>query len=126
MDLSKLPLHQKTTIIARKYIIAIANRVSEDEAVLTYINLKNQKEVLRILQRIKTGAEILKFVDTDYWDIYAEGKHLVNHDFSGFRDLEVKIKVKTSAKAMEIIGVNKGEILRRTKKMNGNLVNRSK
>lgn len=104
MDMSKLPLNQKTTIIAQKFIIAVAKRINKDEAIISYVSLENHKEVLRILEHIGSGSQILKYVDPTYWKIYADGKYITDFTLSSFRDMEVKIKVTTYDKSLEIVG----------------------
>lgn len=106
MDISKLPLNQKTTIVAQKFIIAIAERISNDEVIISYINLEKHEEVLRLLQRIETGAQLLRHLEPSYWNIYADGKYIADFDFSVFNDLEVKIKVNTLDKSLEILSFN--------------------
>lgn len=105
MDISKLPLNKKTTIVAEKFIIAAVNRFSEDEAIISYINLKTREEVLRILQRAD-GSQILQYLEDGYWDIYADGKLITHYDFSLFQDLEVKVNVSTREKSLEIVSFN--------------------
>lgn len=102
--MSKLPLNQKTTIVAQKFIIAVANRINKDEAIISYINLENHKEVLRIREHIGTGSQILKYLDPAYWKIYADGKYITDFHLSSFQDMEVKIKVTTYDKSLEIVG----------------------
>lgn len=102
MDLSKLPLNQKTTIIAQKFIIAIAKRTSNCEVIISYVNLENHEEVLRILQQINKGSQVLQYVDPEYWKIYADGNYVTDFDLSVFKDLEVKINVITMDKSLEI------------------------
>ena len=106
MDFRKLPLNQKTTIIAERFLIAVAKRANKSEAVVSYINLRSQKEVLRVKQQIDNDSQILEYIDSDYWDIYADGNYISNYDFSIFHDLEIKVKVNTRAKSLEILGFN--------------------
>lgn len=103
MDISKLPLNQNTTIIAQKFIIAIAKRINNDEVIISYINLEKHEEVLRLLERIETGVQILHYVAPRYWNIYADGKYISDFDLSLFQDLEVKIKVNTLDKSLNIL-----------------------
>lgn len=106
MDISKLPLNQKTTIVAQKFIIAIAERISNDEVIISYINLEKHEVVLRLLQRIETGAQLLRYLEPGYWNIYSDGKYISDFDLSLFHDLEVKIKVNTLDKSLEILSFN--------------------
>lgn len=109
MDIEKLPQNKRTTIIAEKFIIAVVDRISREEAIISYINLKTREEVLRILQRID-GSQILQYLDEGYWDIYADGKLITNYDLSFFKDLEVKVNVSTSDKSLEIISFNNRKV----------------
>lgn len=118
MDMSKLPLNQKTTVIAQRFIIAVANRINENEVIITYINLENHKEVLRIREDIGRGSQVLDYLDPEYWKIYADGNYITDFDLSIFQDMEVKIKVTTYDKSLEIVGFeNKANIQK--KKQNG-------
>lgn len=102
MEVSHLPLNKKTTVIAEKFLLAVANRISKDEAVITYIDLKNRQEVLRILQKIKDNTQILQYVDSDYWKIFADGNRLSKYDFSLFKNVKTKIKANTANRSLEI------------------------
>lgn len=102
MDVNKLPLNQKRTIVAQKFIIAVAERVSDDDVIISYINLQNHTEVLQILQKIEDGAQTLKFFDEEYWDIYTDGNFINKPDISKFKDLQVKIHVNAADKLLEI------------------------
>ncbi|WP_234572282.1 hypothetical protein [Rhodohalobacter sp. 614A] len=116
--MSKLPLNQKTTVIAQRFIIAVANRINENEVIITYINLENHEEVLRIREDIGRGSQVLDYLDPRYWKIYADGNYITDFDLSIFQDMEVKIKVTTYDKSLEIVGFeNKANIQK--KKQNG-------
>ena len=102
MDASKLPLNKKRTIIAQKFIIAVAKRINSNEVIISYINLKDHEEVLRVLQKIDNGTKILQYADPEYWDIYSDGNYISDIDISLFKDVESKIKISTREKSLEI------------------------
>jgi len=102
MNANKLPLNQKKTIIAQKFIIAVAERINNNEVIISYINLHDHKEVLRIRQKIENGAQVIIYFDKDYWDLYKDGNFVAKTDLSMLKNSEFTINVNTSNKLLEI------------------------
>lgn len=109
MDVSKLPLNKKRTIIAQKFIIAVAERINENEVIISYINLKDHEEVLRFHEFTSTGSHLLTYVDPDYWKIYSDGDYMRDFDVTMFKNRKVKIEVTTYDRSLEITGLKNGD-----------------
>lgn len=106
MEINDIPLNQKTTIVAEKFIIAVVERISKNTAVVSYINLENRKEVLRILQK-RDGTQILQSLDTNYWHVFSDGKQIAEFDISIFEDLSIAIDVSTRKKTINLLKFRK-------------------
>lgn len=106
MDGSKLPLKENRTIIAQKFLIAVAKRINSNEVIISYKDLINQEEVLRFLQCIKTGSKTLKYVDSNYWDIYMDGEFIPDFSAKDYKDQPVKLNIPTINKSLEIESID--------------------
>lgn len=109
MKLSELSLHQKTTIVAERFLIAVMEKNTPNTADIRYINLENREEVLSVLQKTD-GKKILQSFDANYWKVYSEGDQVTNFDPSLFKDLEIAIDVSTRDKTLHLVNFRNANI----------------
>lgn len=81
MDLKNLQLNKKVIGVDKEFIKITAERISEDIAVICTINPNTGNEVMRTHVHVETGYSALEAIDTNFWDIYINGKKFKGYSF---------------------------------------------